>query len=76
MIIVNETFVRQFLSGRDPIGQSIQVNMTGGNPSLAHDRLREVVGVVGDVRMDVRAEFVPIVYVPYQQHLTDYAGNN
>jgi putative ABC transport system permease protein len=76
VIIVNETFARQFLSGRDPIGQSIQVNMTGGNRSLAHDRLREVVGVVGDVRMDVRREFVPIVYVPYQQHLTDYAGNN
>ena len=74
--IVNETFVRQFLSGRDPIGQSIQVNMTVDNPSLAQDRLREVVGVVRDVRMDVRAEFVPIMYVPYQQHLTDYAGNN
>ena len=74
--IVNETFVRQFLSGRDPIGQSIQVNMTVDNPSLAQDRPREVVGVVGDVRMDVRAEFVPIMYVPYQQHLTEYAGNN
>ena len=38
--------------------------------------MREVVGVVADVRMDFRAEFVPIMYVPYQQHLTDYAGNN
>jgi putative ABC transport system permease protein len=76
VIIINETFARQFLSGRDPIGQSIQVDMTRDNPSLAQDRIREVVGVVGDVRMDVRRELVPIVYVPYQQHLTDYAGNN
>jgi putative ABC transport system permease protein len=75
-IIVNETFARRFFPGEDPIGQSIQAQITAPNPKLQPDRVREVVGVVGDVRMDFRAEFVPIMYVPYQQHLTDYPGNN
>jgi ABC-type antimicrobial peptide transport system permease subunit len=50
--------------------------MMAANQTLEQDRVREVVGVMGDVRMDFRAEFVPIMYVPYQQHLTDYPGNN
>jgi putative ABC transport system permease protein len=75
VVVVNETFVRQFLSGTDPIGQSIQVNMNEANPKLAPDRLREVVGIVGDVRTGFRREFEPIMYVPYQQHLVDYPTN-
>ena len=74
VVIVNETFAREFFGGEDPIGQSIQVELTGGNPVLTRDRLREVVGVVGDVRTGLRSQFGPTVYVPYQQHLTDYPG--
>jgi putative ABC transport system permease protein len=73
--IVNDAFARRFFGGADPLGQSIQANINGANPQLEDDRVREIVGVVGNVRMDFRAEFAPIVYVPYGQHLTDYAGN-
>jgi putative ABC transport system permease protein len=76
VVLINETFARRFFPVGDPIGQSIQTNLTAANPALQPDRVREVVGVVGDVRMDFRAEFVPIMYVPYQQHMTDYAGNS
>jgi putative ABC transport system permease protein len=72
--VVNDAFVREFLGGADPIGQVVQANLTDGNPKLTPDRARQVVGVVGDVRPFFRSDFEPIVYVPYQQHLTDYSG--
>lgn len=42
--IVNETFVRQYLSGEEPIGKQISAWMNKDNP------LGEIVGVVGDVK--------------------------
>src|SRR6185436_10899928 len=59
VVLINETFARRFFPVGDPLGQSIQTNLTAANPALQQDRVREVVGVVGDVRMDFRAEFVP-----------------
>jgi putative ABC transport system permease protein len=73
--IINETMARQLFQGEDPIGRSVQVSLTPPNSSLEQDRLREIVGVVRDTRMRVRFDMMPVLYVPYQQHLTDYAGN-
>jgi len=75
VIIVNETFARRFLTGTDPLGHSLLASVNVGNTALEQDRVREIVGIVGDVRMDFRADPVPIMYVPYRQHLTEYAGN-
>jgi putative ABC transport system permease protein len=73
--IISETFARQFFGDEDPIGQSIQAVMNTSNPKLAGDRVREIVGVVRDIRMGFRSEFAPIIYVPYRQSLTDYESN-
>jgi putative ABC transport system permease protein len=75
VVIVNETFARRFFPGSDPVGQFIQTDLTESNPKLEPDRRRQVVGVVGDVRPEVREPFEPIMYIPYTQHLTDYPSN-
>ena len=73
--IVNEAFVRRHFPGENPIGQSIQTGLGAGAATGEQDRVREIVGVVGDVRPSLREEFRPVIYVPYQQHLTSYASN-
>ena len=73
--IVNETMARLLFNGEDPIGRAVQVSLTPPGSPLEQDRVREIVGIVRDTRMRVRVEPMPVIYVPYQQHLTDYAGN-
>jgi ABC-type antimicrobial peptide transport system permease subunit len=65
---------RQYFGGADALGQVIEARINRGNPNLADDRPREIVGVVADTRMRMRDEPRPMIYVPYQQHLSDYAG--
>jgi putative ABC transport system permease protein len=66
VVIVNETFVRQFLQGSDPLGQKIIPGISSdANPS----RPREIVGVVTDVRhAGLLIDPDPEMYVPYAQH--------
>jgi len=56
--IVNETFVSKFLSGRNPIGQTIGMKGCPGTP-------RTIVGVVANHIDRQRAVLAPMVYVPY-----------
>src|SRR5262245_57366805 len=75
VVIISETLAHQYFGDENPIGQSVQVVMNRSNPNLEGDRVREVVGVVRDVRMGLKSEFGPIMYVPYRQNLTDYESN-
>jgi putative ABC transport system permease protein len=74
VVIVNETFARQFFGDTDPLGQVVEVRINQGNPDLADDRPREIVGIVSDTRMRLQDDPTPVMYVPYRQHLWDYAG--
>ena len=61
VIVVNQAFTKTFLPGMNPLGQRIYGGM-GGN------KLREVVGVVGDVRESGLALAPsPEIYVPLVQ---------
>ncbi len=61
VVIINQTFARQFLPNEDPIGKHIDVGW--GNPGFS-----EVVGVVGDTKQDTLAETVhPTFYAPVAQ---------
>jgi putative ABC transport system permease protein len=62
VILVNQSFVRQFLSGATPLGRRLRVKLGKGFEG-------EIVGVVGDVRhRGYDADPRPEVYVTYLQN--------
>jgi putative ABC transport system permease protein len=66
VVIINETLAARFFPGEDPIGNRLDLS---GEPR----DLREIVGVVGDVRnYGVDAEVKPEVYVPFLQSAPEY----
>ena len=66
VVIINETMAARFFPGEDPIGKRLDLS---GEPR----DLREIVGVVGDVRnYGVDAEVKPEVYVPFLQSAPAY----
>ncbi len=58
--IVNSTLAMRLWSGQNPIGQMVQVDLTG-------DLQRRVVGIVADTRQSNRASFQPQIFVPIEQ---------
>jgi len=65
--IVNESFVRRFLDGRDPIGERIK---PGLSTTEKETPWREIVGVVRDIRQrSLDAPSQPMYFVPYAQGL-------
>jgi len=65
VIIINQSFARKYFPGENPIGKHIQSDLSDGVTKKA---MREVVGVVGDVkRQGLTAEAPPQYYLPYSQ---------
>ena len=61
VVIINQTFARQFFPNEDPIGKRIDIGW--GNP-----RFSEIVGVVGDTKQETLAEIVhPTFYAAVVQ---------
>jgi putative ABC transport system permease protein len=80
VMVVNESFVRSHLDGRDAIGTIVRTAAEPGFPETSY----EIVGVVGDTKYaDVRDEdcwcpagggsMPPIAYVPIAQNPSPYA---
>ena len=66
-IIVNESFVRRYFPGANPIGQRIQPGLATTEKETPW---REIVGVVGDIRHRSPGEAArPAYFVPYAQGL-------
>ena len=62
--IVNETFVRHFLDGADPIGRSLRTSPEPDYPATVY----EIVGVIPDTRYnDLRGEIPPMTFAPASQ---------
>ncbi|HXS75777.1 MAG TPA: FtsX-like permease family protein, partial [Terracidiphilus sp.] len=65
--VINRTMAQQFFHGEDPIGQTI------GDQALSPDSLRQVVGVVDDIREGALNESVrPAVYFAVNQKPGNY----
>jgi macrolide transport system ATP-binding/permease protein len=62
--IVNKAFTKAYFPGQDPIGKRI------GNTELAPESIKEIVGVVDDVReASLDDQIVPAVYYPIEQNV-------
>src|SRR5256714_2768459 len=69
VVIINETLAARYFAGEDPIGK--RLDMSG-----APKDLREIVGVVADVRnYGVDAEVKPEAYVPLLQSAPGYLSS-
>ena len=69
VVIINETLAARFFPGEDPIGKRLDMS---GEPK----DLREIVGVVGDVRnYGLDAEIKPEAYVPFLQSAPEYLAS-
>ena len=66
--IVSDEAARRFWPGEDPIGKRIRIHVSIG----VREREREIVGVVGDVKIrTLEAAAAPVVYVPHAQYVAD-----
>src|SRR5262249_1611556 len=74
VVIINAEAAHQFWPGRDPIGKRIGINYTGpGRRTDAAPRLREIVGIVGNIRHVARgARAGPVVDLPYLKDETNH----
>jgi hypothetical protein len=71
MAIVNETFVRKYLGGKDPLTQAFQVEEPPGKPRPQY----QIVGVVKDTKYyELREDFKPIAYFAADQETDAYPG--
>jgi len=62
--VVNETFVRLYLAGQNPLGQTVRTVAEPDYPSTAY----EIVGVIPDTRYkDLRSETPPMTFAPAPQ---------
>jgi putative ABC transport system permease protein len=73
--IISESLAREYFGNENPIGRSIHADMNSLNRNLEADKVREIVGIVSDIRMEFRAAAMPIMYVPYRQNMKDYHSN-
>jgi predicted permease len=65
VIIVNERFARKYFPGQNPIGKHLKSDLGDGTLEAP---MREVVGVVGDVRHEgLTADADPQYYLPFPQ---------
>ena len=69
VIIVNQAFVKQYFKDGDPIGERIHVGGGMANmPEIATEPIREIVGIVGDVRAGgIGNDPGPTMYMPLAQ---------
>ncbi len=66
-IIINEAFARQFFPGENPIGKRLKPGVRVSEPEVPW---RQIVGVVGDIKLERLSEKVaPAYYIPYSQGL-------
>lgn len=68
VVIINETLARRYWSGADPLGQHLVVGGPREQAIYGGGVVREVVGVVADVKSEsLAAKFAPQMYVPFAQ---------
>ncbi|HEY6970120.1 MAG TPA: ABC transporter permease [Candidatus Angelobacter sp.] len=66
VMVVNQTFVRQYFGDRDPIGQQIRLPLFDQLPDAPHNASLKIVGVISDFRnRGLELPPVPEMFLPY-----------
>jgi predicted permease len=66
VVVVNQTLVKSYFGGEDPIGQQIKFNILDQIPVTPHDAYFEIIGVVSDFRnAGIQDPIIPEGFVPY-----------
>jgi len=66
--IISETTAHRYWPGENPVGKRLRIHVSMG----VREEVREIVGVVGDVRSSALDQpFVPLIYVPASQYVSD-----
>ncbi len=67
--VVNETFVKRYLSKLEPVGQRLRIEeLVSGQQKLGPEVAWEIVGVMGNVKFGgLNSDEVPEIYVPLMQ---------
>jgi len=64
--VVNQTFVRNYFTNDDPIGQRFKFNVFDQIAQTPHDAYFEIVGVVSDIKnQGLQDPPLPQAYIPY-----------
>jgi len=65
VVVVNQAFARKYFPGENPIGKRIKPGLGDG---VTEEPMREIVGVVGDVKRNgITAEMPAQYYLPFKQ---------
>jgi predicted permease len=71
--VVNETFVRDYFAGNNPLGKIFYFGQLTGQPKAAKDTV-QIIGVCRDAKYtDLRSEIPPTAYLSYLQN-ADWVG--
>ncbi len=72
--VINKTFADRHFAGTNPLGQAIRISIGRAESGRIEPQPRQIVGVVADVTYpSFFTETPAAVYVPFRQHLTEYA---
>ena len=67
VVIINQALARKYFAGEDPVGKQM------GDTSLTPQSLRQIVGIVDDIREGgLDNDIWPAVYIPYNQSPDTY----
>jgi putative ABC transport system permease protein len=69
VVMINKAMAKRFWPNENPVGQSIVLDF------VPNEVPRQIVGVVGDVRLSqAQKEVVPIIYIPHLQQSVQWQG--
>ncbi|MBZ5575834.1 MAG: ABC transporter permease [Acidobacteriia bacterium] len=69
VVIINQTLAKRFWPNENPVGQNLVLDF------VPNEVPRQVVGVVGDLRLSqAQKDVVPIIYLPHLQQTVQWQG--
>jgi predicted permease len=70
VVVINKAFAKRYFPNEDPVGKRMKPGLSDSDVPNAPEPMREIIGVVGDVKTRrLSGEATPEYFLPYQQAL-------